>query len=57
MKTYYAAAAIVFVVPPTDSPGRKALVAHASRRFGNLAGAKGRGPSPSKKLQGERRDR
>lgn len=52
MKTYYAAAAIVFVVPPADSPGREALIAHAPRRFGNLAGAKGRGPSPSKKMKG-----
>eukprot|EP00752_Nemacystus_decipiens_P003192 g2953.t1 len=55
-ETFYAAAAIVFVVPPAESPGREALIAHASRRFGNLAAAKGRGPSPSKKMKGATKD-
>lgn len=32
--TFYAAAAIVFVVPPANSAGRRALIANAPRGFG-----------------------
>lgn len=55
--TFYAAAAIVFVVPPANSAGRRALIANAPRGFGTppaaTEGGIGKPPFPKGKKTGK----